>query len=41
MVTREKLNCGEGNIVEENPLIGLRKRNSHSEKMASRRGTFS
>ena len=35
MITREKLNCGEGEIVEENPLIGLRKRTSQSEKMAS------
>jgi hypothetical protein len=35
MITREKLNRGEGEIVEENPLIGLRKRTSQSEKMAS------
>jgi hypothetical protein len=36
MTTREKLNCGEGEIVEENPLIGLKKRTSQSEKMASK-----
>jgi hypothetical protein len=34
MITREKLSCGEGKLVEENPLIGLRKRTSQSEKMA-------
>jgi hypothetical protein len=38
MLTREKLQCGEGEIVAENPLIGLRKRSSHSEKMASEEG---
>jgi hypothetical protein len=35
MLTREKLQHGEGELVEENPLIGLRKRASHTEKMAS------
>jgi hypothetical protein len=34
MLTRENLQRGEGEIVAENPLIGLRKRASHSEKMA-------
>jgi hypothetical protein len=38
MLTRERLNCGEIELVEENPLIGLRKRNSQSEKMASEEG---
>jgi hypothetical protein len=38
MLTREKLQCGEGELVAENPLIGLRKRASHSEKMASEEG---
>jgi hypothetical protein len=38
MLTREKLQRGEGEIVTENPLIGLRKRSSHSEKMASEEG---
>jgi hypothetical protein len=38
MLTREKIQRGEGNIVAENPLIGLRKRASHSEKMASEEG---
>jgi hypothetical protein len=38
MITREKLNHGEGEIVEENLLIGLRKRSSQSEKMASEEG---
>jgi hypothetical protein len=38
MLTREKLHCGEGELVEENPLIGLRKRNSQREKMASEEG---
>jgi hypothetical protein len=36
MLTREKLHHGEGNIVEENPLIGLRKITSQSDKMASK-----
>jgi hypothetical protein len=38
MLTREKLHHGEGELVEENPLIGLRKRTSQSEKMASEEG---
>jgi hypothetical protein len=38
MLTKENLLCGEGDIVEENPLIGLRKITSHSGKMASEEG---
>ena len=38
MITREKLHRGEGEFVEENPLIGLRKRTSQSKKMASEEG---
>jgi hypothetical protein len=38
MLTREKIQHGEGELVAENPLIGLRKRASHSEKMASEEG---
>jgi hypothetical protein len=38
MLTREKLQHGEGYLIVENPLIGLRKRASHSEKMASEEG---
>ena len=38
MLTREKLQRGEGELVADNPLIGLRKRASHSEKMASEEG---
>jgi hypothetical protein len=38
MITREKLNRGEGELVEENPEIGSRKRTSQSEKMASKEG---
>ena len=38
MLTREKIQCGEGELVAENPLIGLRKRASHNEKMASEEG---
>jgi hypothetical protein len=38
MLTREKLQRGEGELVAENPLIGLIKRASHSEKMASEEG---
>jgi len=30
------MNHGKGELVEENPDIGLRKRNSQSEKMAFR-----
>jgi hypothetical protein len=32
------MNRGEGDLVEENPEIGSRKRNSQSEKMASEEG---
>jgi hypothetical protein len=32
MITKEKLNHGEGKLVEENPEIGSRKRTSQSEK---------
>jgi hypothetical protein len=38
MITRERLNHGEGDLVEENPEIGSRKRTSQSEKMASKEG---
>ena len=38
MITREKLQHGEGELVAENPLIGLRKRASFKEKMASDEG---
>jgi hypothetical protein len=38
MLTREKLQRGEGEIVVENRLIGLIKRDSHSEKMALEEG---
>jgi hypothetical protein len=38
MIKREKLNRGEGELVEENPEIGSRKRTSQSEKMASEEG---
>jgi hypothetical protein len=38
MLTKEKLQRGEGDLVAENPLIGLRKRSSHNEKMASEEG---
>jgi hypothetical protein len=38
MITRENMNHGEGDLVEENPLIGLRKRTSQSDKMASEEG---
>ena len=34
MLTKENILHGEGDIVEENPLIGLIKRTSQSEKMA-------
>jgi hypothetical protein len=40
MLTREKIQCGEGDIIKENPLIGLRKRASHNKKMASEEGLF-
>ena len=35
MLTREKIQRGEGELVAEKPLIGLRKRASQNEKMAS------
>jgi hypothetical protein len=38
MLTREKLQRGEGELVAENPSIGLRKRASHRENMASEEG---
>jgi hypothetical protein len=38
MITKEKLNHGEGELVEENPEIGPRKKTSQSEKMASEEG---
>ena len=38
MLTREKLLHGEGKLVEENPLIGLKKRTSQSKKMALKEG---
>jgi hypothetical protein len=38
MITREKLNRGEGELVEENTEIGSRKRTSQSENMASKEG---
>jgi hypothetical protein len=38
MLPREKIHHGEGEIVEENPLIGLRKITSQRENMASEEG---
>jgi hypothetical protein len=38
MITRENISHGEGDIVEEDPEIGSRKRTSQSEKMASEEG---
>ena len=38
MLTKENIQRGEGELVAENPLIGLRKRDSHSKKMASEEG---
>jgi hypothetical protein len=38
MLTREKIIRDEGEIFEENPLIGLRKRTSQSDRMASEEG---
>jgi hypothetical protein len=35
MITGENLSHGEGNLVEGDPEIGSRKRNSQSEEMAS------
>jgi hypothetical protein len=40
MITKERLNHGEGRIVEENPEIGSRKRASQSENMASEEGLY-
>jgi hypothetical protein len=39
MITREKMNHGEGELVEENPEIRLRKRNSQRE-MALEEGPY-
>jgi hypothetical protein len=36
MIIREKLSHGEGEIVEGDPKIGLRKRTSQSENMESK-----
>jgi hypothetical protein len=38
MITRENINSGEGDIVEDNPEIGSRKRTYQSEKMALEEG---
>jgi hypothetical protein len=38
MITREKLNHGEGYLFEENLEIGSRKRTSQIEKMAPKEG---
>jgi hypothetical protein len=38
MITREKLSCGEGYLVEGDPEIGSRKRTSQSERMTSEEG---
>jgi hypothetical protein len=38
MLTREKLQHGEGELVAKNPLIGLGKRASFKERMASEEG---
>ena len=38
MLTKERMNHGEGDIVEENLEMGLRKRTSQGEKMASEEG---
>ena len=38
MITRERLNHGEGDIFEEDHEIGSRKRISQCEKMASKEG---
>jgi hypothetical protein len=38
MLTREKIHRGEGELVEDNPLIGLIKRTSQRENMASKEG---
>ena len=38
MITRERMNRDERELVEENPEIGSRKRTSQSEKMALEEG---
>jgi hypothetical protein len=38
MITKERLNRVEGDLVEKNPEIGSRKRTSQSEKMALEEG---
>jgi hypothetical protein len=38
MITREKMNCGEGKLLEGDPEIVSRKRTSQSEEMASKEG---
>jgi hypothetical protein len=38
MLTREKIQRNEGDLVAENPLIGLRKRYSHTKNMATKEG---
>ena len=38
MITREKLSCGEGELVEGDREIGSRKRTFQSERMASKEG---
>jgi hypothetical protein len=38
MINKEKLICGEGEVVEGGPEIGSRKRTSQSEKMALEEG---
>jgi hypothetical protein len=38
MITGENLNRGEGELVEDNPEIGSRKRTSQREKMTSKEG---
>jgi hypothetical protein len=38
MITRKRMNHGEGNLVEENHKIGLRKRTSQSKNMALKEG---
>jgi hypothetical protein len=40
MITRERMNRREGELVEENPEIGSRKRTSQSEKMALEEGLY-
>jgi hypothetical protein len=38
MLNMKKIHCGEGDLVEENPLIGLRQITSQREKLASEEG---